>query len=256
MRSRNSDTTGFSSRSVADFLLQRFASGKVAVPELPGPQTRVDAYAVQDRVAAGLGPVKAWKVGRAKDIAEPYCAPIPQSRVVVSGAGYTRRDGVARLEAELGLRIGQDIGGISIPLSQAECLNLVDAVVPAIEILETRLAGAPATGAMWKLADLQGNGGLVLGHPAPWTGQDLRTPWLAIESPGQALAPAVEAKHPFGDPLELLTWTVNHVAAKRGGLSKGDVIITGSYCGILDVSESGLFLAAFNGFAPVSLQVD
>lgn len=106
---------------------------------------------------------------------------------------------------------------------------------------------------LWKLADLQANGGLVLGKPVPWTGQDLGAVRLAVGSQEEAAFDM--AAHPFGAPFDLFCWTVDRVARHRGGLRRGDVIITGSYCGIVEIRAPGRFTAAFADFGAVCVDV-
>ncbi|MGO4834621.1 hypothetical protein AB4144_20420, partial [Rhizobiaceae sp. 2RAB30] len=120
-------------------------------------------------------------------------------------------------------------------------------------ILETRLAGPAAQDPLWKLADLQANGGLVLGEPVPWTAQDLGKVRLATGSRRSDDFDSVA--HPFGAPFDLFCWTVNHVSRLRGGLRRGDVIITGSYCGIVEIRDPQCFVATFADYGTVSLNV-
>lgn len=242
--------TGFPAESTATSLTGHFRQGTKVAPATPGPESRADAYRVQDLTIAALGGACGWKVGRAKTDPEPYCAPIPSSRRLESGSAYARPGGVALVEAELAFRLGRDVPASATLDSSEDYAALIDAVVPALEILETRLEAPAAQDALWKLADLQMNGGVVLGEPIPYTGQDLGEVRLSVG--GQEAAPVA---HPFGAPFELFCWTVGHVVRERGGLRRGDVIITGSYCGIVEVGAPQRFVAAFEGFGAVSLDV-
>lgn len=243
----------FHAGKAAAFLASHLREHSIGEPGIAGPATRAEAYQVQDRLIGTLGGACAWKVGRAATSPEPYCAPISSARRVDNAGPYARFEGVARLEAELGFRLGRDVPPSSAVLSRSECVGLVDAIVPAIEILETRLAPAIAQDPLWKLADLQGNGGLVLGAPAPWAGQDLGTVDLAVGADDGA--GFVRKLHPFGEPVDLFCWTLNHVASRRGGLRRGDVVITGSYCGIVEIRDPGPFVARFAGYPAVGVSV-
>jgi 2-keto-4-pentenoate hydratase len=64
-----------------------------------------------------------------------------------------------------------------------------------------------------------------------------------------------EIAHPFGGPFDLFCWTVNHVSRLRGGLKRGDVIITGSYCGIVSIRDPQAFVATFADYGDVILNV-
>jgi 2-keto-4-pentenoate hydratase len=243
----------FSAEAAAAFLMEHFHDRTKAAPLLTGPATRADSYRVQDLLMGTLGHACGWKVGLAKPDAEPYCAPLPASRRLENGEVYKRYEGVARLEAELGLRLGRDVPSGAADLDRAECAELIDAVVPAIEILEPRLVEPQAGDALWKLADLQANGGVILGEPAPWRKQDLGRVSLAINADGSQ--PPTDAAHPFGDPLDLFCWVVRHVSRHRGGLRRGDVVITGSYCGIINLGSPQHFTATFPEYGAVSVNV-
>lgn len=234
----------------AAFLASNFRKRETGLPDTHGPETRAQAYQVQDLMIEALGGACGWKVGRSSNDPEPYCAPIPLSRRLESGSVYLPNGGPARLEAELGFRLGRDVPVSSAVMDRAECVGLIDAILPAIEILETRLAPPAAQDPLWKLADLQANGGLVLGEPVPWAAQDIGKVCLGV---GHDVPAA--ANHPFGAPLDLFCWTVNHVSRHRGGLERGDVIITGSYCGIVEIGIAQRFVASFADYGEVSLSV-
>jgi 2-keto-4-pentenoate hydratase len=243
----------FSAEAAAAFLVEHFHDRTKAASLLTGPATRADSYRVQDLLMGTLGHACGWKVGLAKPDAEPYCAPLPASRRLENGGVYKRYDGVARLEAELGLRLGRDVPAEAADLGRAECAELIDAIVPTIEILESRLVEPQAGDALWKLADLQANGGVILGEPAPWSKQDLGRVSLAINADGSQ--PPTDAAHPFGDPLDLFCWVVRHVSRHRGGLRRGDVVITGSYCGIITLESPQHFTATFPEYGAASVDV-
>lgn len=243
----------FKADDAAALLTAHFLTRTMVEPAMPAPGSRAEAYAAQDRMISALGGACGWKVGRARPGDEPYCAPIPASRRFDDDSDYARYHGVARVEAEIGFRLGRDVPPSGDDRDKDACAELVDALVPALEIVETRLAGAGAQNPLWKLADLQANGALVTGKPVPWRGQDLGRTRLVVGSSGQDIFD--EVPHPFGEPFDLFCWTVNHVSRQRGGLKRGQVIITGSYCGIVDVSSPQRFVAAFADYGSVSVQV-
>jgi len=245
--------SGFSADAAADLLIEHFCAGTTGKAAMPAPGSRAEAYRVQDLMIAALGGGCGWKVGRAKDSPEPYCAPIPASRRLDSGSTYARFHGSARLEAELGFRLGSDVPPSTAELDKAACAALIDAVVPSLEILETRLQPPQAQDPLWKLADFQASGGMVSGKPIPWCGQNLGRVRLAVGAGHNAATG--EVSHPFGEPFELFCWTVNHVSRLRGGLKRGEVIITGSYCGIIEIRDPQRFVATFAEFGRAVLDV-
>ena len=223
------------------------------VPTEPAPATRAEAYEIQDKFINLLGPLAGWKVGRTKAERAPYCAPIPVNRAIATGGRYGRIEGFALLEAELGFRIRKDIAPATRPATIEESIELIDAIVPAIEILEVRLDHSAAHDVLWKLADLQSNGGLVLGEAVGWSGQDLEQVELMLGSEKEAFAPA---HHPFGRPAEMLHYAINHTADRGFPLREGSVVITGSYCGVVRIEDPRIFCANFQNFGQVSLVVE
>lgn len=245
--------SAFATAAAVDFLSSHLDARSSGVPAIPGPESRADAYRVQDALLAKLGGGCGWKVGRGKAGPAPYCAPLPTAWKRSDRQEYLPVGDTARLEAELGFRLGMDIEPRQRDLTPAECRGLIDAIVPAIEILESRLDGPASSDPLWKLADLQGNGGLVLGEAVPWEDQSVEEVRLVIGT-GKLASPDV-MRHPFGAPFDLFCWTVNHVTQSRGAMRRGDVIITGSYCGIVELPVQGMFQAIFEGIGAVAVDV-
>ncbi len=238
--------------ALGDRLAAGFMDQADAPSGLPALTSRDEAYAIQDRMLTHIGRAAGWKVGRAKTSPEPYCAPIPESRVIASGQTWPHgRDAPAlRIEAEIAFILGHHIPAGAAPLSREDCLRHIRSIAPAIEVLGTRLDDVQAGDALWKLADLQATAGAVLGSELAWQGQPLSPLELAIDCPGLAAESGLRP-HPFGEPVDLLLWLVNHVAARRGGLRAGDFVITGSYCGILEITHSGTCKFTFRGIGEV-----
>lgn len=245
--------TAFETKAAADFLWGQIEARSSGAPDMEAPGSRSDAYGVQDMLLARLGGGCGWKVGRGKAGLEPYCAPLPRAWKRAHGQEYRPAGGAALLEAEIAFRLGRDVEPRGEVLTSTRCQDLIDALVPAIEILEARLDAPAVSDPGWKLADLQGNGGLVLGEAVAWNGQSVDEVRLAVGT-GKLASPDV-MRHPFGAPLELFSWTVNHVAQSRGGLRRGDVIITGSYCGIVRLPAPGMFRAVFEGIGAVAVDI-
>lgn len=239
-----------------NYIVARFRGEAASDAGLADPHTREEAYAVQDGVIERIGPAAGWKIGRAPGHDDPYCAPIPNARVHSSGARLRLKPDAPgiRVEAELALILGRDIPPASGPWTREDCLTAIRSIAPAIEILETRLESEKAADTLWKLADLQGTGGAVLGPEITWDNQDMSRVDLMIRLPGRP-PEARNRDHPFGDALEMLTWQINHAAEHRGGLRAGDFLITGSYCGILDIAQPGLCEFTFAGMGAVGIEL-
>ncbi len=192
------------------------------------------AYAVQDATMALLGAVAGWKVGAKGPQAEPQCAPLPASGLVPSGARLTDPHWKLRgIEAEVALRVGHDLLPTERPDEPEALAALFDAVLPVIEVVETRLADWRQAAPLAKLADLQSHGALVLGaaSPLPPTGIDLRSVAAKVAFNALPVADTVG-----GNPAQalwpMLAWLVRHCAERGLPLRAGQIVTTGSCTGM------------------------
>ncbi|HZG20337.1 MAG TPA: hydratase [Herbaspirillum sp.] len=212
------------------------------------------AYAVQDAQLHRLGPVGGWKVGSKGDGSTPGCAPLPLSGILPSGAQLAGPQWRMRgLEVELALRVGRDFDPGAQQPDEAELRTVFDAILPAIEVVETRL-GHPPCGNPWAgMADLQSHGALVTGQPQPLPPQlSLRTVEASLVIDGQSII-----RTSGGNPADLwpmLGWLAQHCAQRGQPWRRGQIITTGSCTG-LQLARGGLLVeAALEGVGAVSLQ--
>ena len=79
------------------------------------------------------------------------------------------------------------------------------------------------------------NHGLFVGPAVPDAlDHALDTFPIAIDA-GEKSLHAVQGKHPDGHPLRPLVWLANYLAENGKGLIAGQIVTTGSYCGVVDV---------------------
>ena len=216
--------------------------------------TPADAYAIQERVAAALGPVGAWKVGAPSPEAEPVRAPIPEATVHASPAALPaaafHRLGI---EAEIAYRLGRDLPPRREPYAREEVEAAIEAILPAIEVVDTRLADHEAAGALWRLADNQTNGGLVLGPArADWRAVDPATQPVRLHVDG-AVVHEGRGGNGAGDPLRLLVWLADGCGAHCGGLRRGQVVTTGTLTGLRFVAPGAEVHADLPGLGHVAV---
>lgn len=213
------------------------------------------AYAVQDATLALIGPAAGWKVGAKGPDAEPGCAPLPASGVFAAGARLLGPPWHMRgIEVEVALRLGRDLDpGDRLPAA-AELLAAVDAVLPAVEVVETRLADWRDSEPLAQLADLQSHGALVLGAPSslPARELDLREVEAYLAFDGQPVASTYGA-NPAGDIWRLLAWLARHCALRGQPLRAGQVVTTGSCTGLLFAPEGAHVQAQLRGIGLVDL---
>ena len=240
----------------AALLLEARRSGQPL--ELPDwqPADETEAYAIQARVAAALGPVAGWKTGAPAPGAPAIAAPLPAPRVwrgpVKLPAGDFRQRGI---ELEVAFFLGRDLPPRDHDYSAAEVLAVVSSAHAAIEIVESRFADPAAAPPLWKLADHQSNGGFVTGAGVGrWEHLDLAN--LAVQllvNDNEVLAR--NGGNPVGDPRGLLTFLANH-CRQRQGLKAGQWVTTGSYIGIVPVAADAHVTGVLAGIGEVSLQFE
>jgi len=217
------------------------------------PADAAAAYDTQERTISQLGAVGGWKVGAHYAAAQPACAPLPASGIFASGVSLVGPPWHTRgVEVEVALRLARDLGEAP---SHAELVRAVDSVLPAIEVVETRLADWRDSEPLAQLADLQSHGALVLGKPSPLRAADLDLrcveAYLAFD--GQPVASTYGA-NPAGDVWRLLAWLAGHCARRGRPLRAGQVVTTGSCTGMLFAHEGAEVKAQLKGIGLVGLR--
>jgi 2-keto-4-pentenoate hydratase len=202
------------------------------------------AYAVQDQSLRWLGPVGGWKVGAAGPTQTPICAPLPAAGLLASGVALDVPQGALRgLELELALRVAHDLPPQQQGLGDAPLFTVFDAVLPAIEWVDSRLAQGQASPALLRLADLQSHGALILGPARPLGPTDPEPDLMALSATlcwnGQAVADTVGG-NPAQDLRRLVDWLIGHTARRGQPLRAGQIVTTGSCTGLLWAPEGGV----------------
>jgi 2-keto-4-pentenoate hydratase len=214
------------------------------------------AYAVQDAMMRGLGLVGGWKVGAKGLSAEPACAPLPATGVFATGATLVGpRWRMRGIEVEVAVRLRRDLVPASGTPDPAVFHEAFDAVLPVIEVVETRLADWHDSAALAQLADLQSHGALVVGAPAPLDPGELnlRTLEAYLAFDGQPVA-STRGGNPALDIWRLLGWLARHCAQRGRPLRAGDVITTGSCTGMLFAPEGAHVQAQLAGIGLVEVR--
>ncbi len=228
--------------------------------ESDGPATLEEAYAVQDAVAQALwidagDTIRAWKTGGPHAQATPIAAPIPRSRVHASPAALNGRDfQVIGIEAELAYTLRIDLPPQAAPYAERDLAAAIASLHVAIEVCDSRMRNWRTIGALWKLADNQMNGGLIVGEElADWQRIVPEQQVATLEVDGVQCGHSVGA-HPYANPLRLLPWLANHCAARCGGLRAGDVVTTGAWTGMHFVEPGATVVARFPGVGEASVR--
>ena len=220
------------------------------------PANRAEAYAVQDAVLAEIGPVGGWKVGAKGPALEPACAPMPASGLFaaparLAGASWRLRG----IETEIAVRLGRDLPSRIAPYSRDDVLTAIGAVLPVIEVVETRLVEFPGGAPDCLLADLNSHGALVLGKELPLSPGVLDGSRLRVRQSFNSKEVAqTQGGNPAVDLLRLLTWLANHCAQRGKPLQAGQVVTTGSCTGMLFAPAGAGVRGEIDGVGAVEVQ--
>ncbi|AZH26483.1 2-keto-4-pentenoate hydratase [Haloplanus aerogenes] len=129
-----------------------------------------------------------------------------------------------KLEPELALRLGEPLDP---PVTPADVLAAADAVVPVIEVVDSRIEGWELTAGS-AVADNALAAGVVhgdrIGDPAD---RDLSLEGVVVRRNGERVATGVGADV-LGSPARVVSWLADALADRDERLSPGDLISTGS----------------------------
>ncbi|MBG9390313.1 2-keto-4-pentenoate hydratase [Caenimonas aquaedulcis] len=231
--------------------------GSTAVPHAEAtPPDRDTAFRVQDATLASLGPIGGWKVGAKGLDQEPNCAPLPaagffSSGITLAGPPWRMRG----IELEVAVRLAHDLVPRDGPPDAATVRAAIGEVLPAIEVVETRLADWRDSTPLAQLADLQSHGGMVLGAPSTLVPDDvdLRVVEAYLAFDGQPVA-VTRGANPAADIWRLLSWLAWHCVQRGAPLRAGQVVTTGSCTGMLFAPEGAHVQAQLAGIGLVELR--
>jgi 2-keto-4-pentenoate hydratase len=158
-----------------------------------------------------------------------------------------------KVEIEIAFVLGQMLGGGGI--TAADVLRGTDFVVPAIEIIDSRITD-------WKIklpdtvADNASSGGVVLGGRATkLDGLDLRLSGAILQRSGHIVETGLGAAV-LGNPVVAVAWLANKLHEVGITLEEGDVVLSGACTRAVDVAPGDAFHAEFGGLGVVSVAFD
>ncbi len=212
----------------------------------PGPRLPEDlrpadvegGLAIQARVAGLMGePIGGWKCSAPTEARPIAMAPIFAPSIHrTSPCPLLPIGGQARIEPEIAFVMGRDLPKRDTPYGEDEVRAAIGEVRFVLELIGMRYADPAAVPFPELLADCIANEGLFIGPEVPGGLDNALAAFpIMVKSGGTTLATR-DGKHPDGHPFKPLHWLANYLAEKRDfPLRAGDVVTTGSYCGVLDV---------------------
>ena len=223
---------------------------RAAVPDVV-PQSDAQTYQIQDIVRAKLGPAVGWKVGAAKPTSQPNCAPVLTGGIIEAGtSGIPLSIPVPRptgIEVEIAFRMNRAFAAATVAPSAAEVLAGIGSAHVAMELCAYRLAPGVDAPPLAKLADNNMNLGFIIGPEVKnWRDIDLHTQIARAYVDNKAVVDTTGG-HTQKDLAALLVWLVGHVVTRRGGLTAGAIVATGSWTGVHWVDHAANVAAEFPG---------
>jgi 2-keto-4-pentenoate hydratase len=237
----NKDRTAENAIKAADAVMDEHSRGVKFLPFASAfGITRVDgAYAVQHEYvrrqmdARGVR-AAGYKIGltskRMQDmcgIDSPVAGIVLQDRVHLSGKRLmSSAYGRLGLEFEIAVRLGRDLHPDGAVLELADVADAVDAVSPAIEIVDDRNADYGTLDALSLIADNSWNAGIVLGtFVRAWP--DLASIEGVVCADGKVIDRG-SGRDVLGHPFHSVAWLATHLAEIGSVLRGGDIVITGN----------------------------
>jgi 2-keto-4-pentenoate hydratase len=238
--------------TIADELVHAHRSDRlISIASLPTLADMNGAMAVQALVREQLDlPVAGWKVANGP-ANTPIAAPLLDVRT--TGAEIALFPG-CKIEVELAVRLKSDLPPKQRgEYSRSDMIDAISEVILGIEIVGGRLAEADPPFLSF-LADNLGNRAYVAGARVPLAVLDAAAGgyMCAVTLNDQPLHEA-RSFHPSLDPLAPLLNYANAQNDCIGGLRAGQIVTTGSLCGVIPVEAPGILKGRLDGVGEVSV---
>jgi len=183
-------------------------------------------------------------------IHEPVYGRLTSGMVVASGEPMSLADLIhPRAEPEIAFLVGRPI---EAPTSVARVLAATEAVVPAIEVVDSRYSSAfrlPDS-----VADNAGAARVIMGNRArrPDDLVDLSVLGCVFRSRGGINTAAGGAV--MGHPARALIWLADALGARGERIEAGSIVLSGGLTASVALARGGVVMAEFDGLGTVSLQ--
>jgi len=206
-----------------------------------------EAYAVQDLVTGGLdADLGGWKTSAPDPHSDPIAAPIYSALLHRTGTQVPASElFVIGIEGEIAFRMKRDLPPLGRPYSREDLLAATGEMLPAIEIVDTRMTNGLEESRHLILADNQSNGGLVIGlRIVNWRNLNLSRQAASVTVNGQVKYSGIGANR-AGDLFRLMAWAADHCATRKRPIRAGDIITTGTYTGMILVEPGAEVVVEF-----------
>jgi 2-keto-4-pentenoate hydratase len=183
-------------------------------------------------------PVESWKTGIRPD-GTAIAAPMTPYWRDGDGRPFPWREGLG-IEVEIAFVLNRDLTPpAGKPFTKADIIEAVSHVHLGVEIVASRIAEGNAAPFPLFLSDSLANSGYILGPELKTSVDALGEQWhVSVKTADEVLFDA-DAKHPTSDPLAPLLAYANTASGPLGGLKAGQLVTTGSLCGVVAIGQPG-----------------
>lgn len=227
----------------ADALLSRRLNHQITARLAPAlrPQTLEDAFAIQQAMVDKLMDKQIDSVGGWKcalpDADKLIASPIFASTVFNQSPCPIKLDnGVCKIEPEIAFRFKQDLPARTEPYSDEQIVAALGGAYLALELIQSRYLAPDEVSYLEHLADGLFNQGVFLGPKI-----SLEQAFVASEinfTLTQSVSEKKAGQHPHQFPQRPLFWLVNFLRQRGIDVKAGQVVITGSYAGVMEVQPN------------------
>jgi len=259
--------TMFDPTPAAELLLAARHPGEQlsAIPPSVAPSTPAEAYAVQDRLVRrlvqDLGPVVGYKIGCTNQSARemlgvdsPFAGRC-LARELHSSPVILRGDELHMIgiEPEIAIRVAADLPS-GQPWTPDRVADVVDSVMPSIEVVESRFSTWPRMGILAAIADNGVHRKLVLGESVSnWTQESIDETEVSLTADGNVVREG-NARNVDGGPFGVLAWLANHLNQQGHQLRSGDVVTTGVMTDIFDADVGQRLVANYGPLGTIEIE--
>jgi 2-keto-4-pentenoate hydratase len=249
----------------AAWMLWRLWSSQTTIAALPEPLrpvTLADGWRIQRALDGHAGPGAGWKIaatsaaGQAHIGADGPLAGRLYERCLIPSGGELDAEALTMrvAEAEFAFRMAADLPLGDAPPDRAQVLAAVGALVPAIEVPDSRFDDLLAAGLPSMLADALCCGFLVVGDDlTTWDPGALADHAVDMRRNGIVVARG-RGRDVLGDPLDALVWLAGHLHERGLGLRAGDLVTTGACTPANPIVSGDVLGADFGALGEVTVR--
>ncbi len=255
-------------KTAAQLLLHARKPGQAltALPENALPADKTQAYAAQAELVSLLsnhsGKPIGYKVGCTNATARqmlaldsPFSGRCFEKELSASPASIDAATlHMIGIEPEIAVRISKDLTPSKI-WQRTDVIDHIGAVMPSVEIVESRFSTWPLMGFLSAIADNGVHRHLVLGESVEnWSAESIDQTKVILTANGITVREGV-ASNVDGGPFGVVAWLANHLNAMGITLAAGEIVTTGVMTDIYDGAPGEEIVAQYDLPGVVHLNV-